>query len=200
MRRNPLPLFVLLVFLTLVSLTALGLSLSAAAAQPATVYRVQLVRPTPYHPVSLTTLERRLYDLHARHAKAAARHHRLLALVRRRAVMRSLDAPATVPATYMTPPPVTTTTAPYVYTAPESTYGYVDPASLPAPWDCIVSVESNGTDAQNPTSSASGYFQFLDSTWTAVSGLAAPASAYSFAEQYAVAQEAPLSSWEDGCT
>lgn len=33
--------------------------------------------------------------------------------------------------------------------------------------------------AQNPYSSASGLFQFVDGTWTSVTGLAPPASAYS---------------------
>ena len=34
-------------------------------------------------------------------------------------------------------------------------------------------------NAQNPVSSASGLFQFIDSTWRSVTGLAPPASAYS---------------------
>lgn len=43
----------------------------------------------------------------------------------------------------------------------------------------VAACESNGDPrAENPVSSASGLYQFLDSTWTMVSGLPAPASAY----------------------
>jgi peptidoglycan hydrolase-like protein with peptidoglycan-binding domain len=38
-------------------------------------------------------------------------------------------------------------------------------------------------NAQNPRSSASGLFQFIDSTWRSVTGLAPPASAYSVGTQ-----------------
>lgn len=38
-------------------------------------------------------------------------------------------------------------------------------------------------NAENPRSSASGLFQFIDSTWRSVTGLAPPASAYSVSTQ-----------------
>lgn len=50
----------------------------------------------------------------------------------------------------------------------------------------IARCESGGNPrAQNATSTASGLYQFLDSTWTGTTGLAPPASAYSAATQTA---------------
>jgi hypothetical protein len=60
-------------------------------------------------------------------------------------------------------------------------------------WSAIVSCESGGNStAQNPSSSASGLFQFLDSSWAAYGGLkyAPRAKDATPAEQYAVAQNA----------
>ncbi len=49
---------------------------------------------------------------------------------------------------------------------------------------CIRQAESGGNyQAENPTSSASGAWQFIDSTWESVTGLPAPASAYDRATQ-----------------
>lgn len=50
----------------------------------------------------------------------------------------------------------------------------------------IARCESGGDPtAQNPVSSASGLFQFIDSTWESVTGKPAPASDYSVGEQIA---------------
>lgn len=60
---------------------------------------------------------------------------------------------------------------------------------------CIRHLESRGDyHITNPSSGASGAFQFLDSTWEAVSGLPAPAAAYSRAVQ----NEAALKLWDNG--
>lgn len=49
---------------------------------------------------------------------------------------------------------------------------------------CIRDAESGGDyNAENPTSSASGAWQFLDATWESVTGLPAPASSYNKATQ-----------------
>jgi hypothetical protein len=51
---------------------------------------------------------------------------------------------------------------------------------------CVISRESSGNpDAQNPDSTASGLFGFLDTTWTEVTGLPGPARDYSVATQEA---------------
>jgi LysM repeat protein len=56
--------------------------------------------------------------------------------------------------------------------------------SLPAVAACIREKESGGNyQAENPSTSASGAYQFVDSTWTSVTGLAPPASDYSKATQ-----------------
>ena len=71
---------------------------------------------------------------------------------------------------------------------------------------CVIQAESGGNpDAQNPTSTASGLFGFLSTTWTSVTGLPGPARAYSVATQtaafwklYAEAGTSPWSAY-DGC-
>jgi LysM repeat protein len=72
--------------------------------------------------------------------------------------------------------------------------------------DCVIRAESGGNvTAQNPYSSASGLFGFLDSTWEAITGLAGPARDYSASEQtrafekeYAEAGTSPWAPY-DGC-
>jgi LysM repeat protein len=71
---------------------------------------------------------------------------------------------------------------------------------------CVIRAESGGDPtAQNPDSTASGLYGFLDTTWTAVTGLPGPARAYSVAQQNAAFQtlysEAGSSPWGpyDGC-
>ncbi len=71
---------------------------------------------------------------------------------------------------------------------------------------CVIRAESGGNQyAQNPTSTASGLFGFLDTTWTAVTGLPGPARDYSVGQQEAAFQkeyaEAGTSPWGpyDGC-
>jgi hypothetical protein len=71
---------------------------------------------------------------------------------------------------------------------------------------CVIQRESGGNPlAQNPTSTASGLYGFLDTTWTAVTGLPGPARAYSIAQQnaafekeYAQAGTSPWAAY-DGC-
>jgi hypothetical protein len=71
---------------------------------------------------------------------------------------------------------------------------------------CVISRESGGNpDAQNPYSTASGLYGFLDTTWTAITGLPGPARDYSPAEQDAAFEKAyaldGTSPWRpyDGC-
>jgi hypothetical protein len=111
-------------------------------------------------------------------------------------------------------PPVTTTTQPYVYVAPVTTttaaaasYGYGDPyvapSSQPWPVGCILGVESGGTN--NPGGDGGGYFQFEPTTWTNVTGLAAPATMYSWQTQLNAfwtlydQQGGLYPAWQDGC-
>lgn len=57
-------------------------------------------------------------------------------------------------------------------------------------WDPIIACESGGrADAQNPGSTASGLFQFLDSTWQRLGGSTARAKDASVSEQYAIAEK-----------
>lgn len=58
----------------------------------------------------------------------------------------------------------------------------------------IAKCESGNRNIKNPNSSASGYFQFLDSTWTSVTGLAPPAMAYSYTTQLQAFYEL----WDNG--
>lgn len=74
-------------------------------------------------------------------------------------------------------------------------------------WACIIKHESGGnpTIVNRQTGDASGLFQFLDSTWHAVTGLPGKASQYSAAIQWAAALKLQASSgwspWRgDGCT
>jgi hypothetical protein len=58
-------------------------------------------------------------------------------------------------------------------------------------WNAIIQCESGGNPhAQNAGSSASGLFQFLDSTWRGLGGSTAHAKDASVAEQYAIANKA----------
>lgn len=146
-------------------------------------------------------------------ARWLARHHYLL---RKRWLETKQDleerqdaaqARAYVPPapTYVAPTPeVTTTTQPYVAPSAPSTYGYVDPSSLPYPWSCVVAVESHGYNVWNSGGSgASGYFQFMPSTWQGL-GYSGDAIDYPFSTQYAGAQslyaQQGLGPWAgDGC-
>lgn len=70
-------------------------------------------------------------------------------------------------------------TAPKVVS--KSTTNHNPPGGIAA---CIRKYESGGNyQAQNPTSTASGAYQFLDSTWQAVTGLPGRAMNYSPAQQ-----------------
>lgn len=89
--------------------------------------------------------------------------------------------------------------------APQSGGSYgAAPGSFQA---CVIQAESGGNpDAQNPTSTASGLYGFLDTTWTSVTGLPGPARAYSVATQnaaflklYAEDGTAPWAAY-DGCS
>lgn len=79
--------------------------------------------------------------------------------------------------------------------------------SAPASFQgCVIYAESRGdATAQNPTSTASGLYGFLDSTWQTVTGLPGSASEYSAAQQTAAFErlyaEVGTSAWApfDGC-
>jgi hypothetical protein len=58
-------------------------------------------------------------------------------------------------------------------------------------WNPIIQCESGGNPhAQNASSTASGLFQFLDTTWRGLGGSTAHAKDASVAEQYAIANKA----------
>lgn len=84
-------------------------------------------------------------------------------------------------------------------------YGSADTAGWSAYKMCVWSHESgDGTNMQNPTSTASGDFGFLTSTWWDVTHLPGPARDYSLATQSAAFDklyaEAGRSPWgTDGC-
>jgi hypothetical protein len=94
------------------------------------------------------------------------------------------------------------TTVAYVQPIPTGTYNAA-PGSFQ---QCVIQRESGGNpDAQNPYSTASGLYGFLDSTWTGVTGLPGPARDYSvavqnaaFAKAYAESGTADWASY-DGC-
>lgn len=68
--------------------------------------------------------------------------------------------------------------------APSAPAGSIQPSS--SFQACVIQAESGGNpDAQNPTSTASGLYGFLDTTWTAITGMPGPARAYSAAVQTA---------------
>jgi resuscitation-promoting factor RpfA len=66
-----------------------------------------------------------------------------------------------------------------------------EPVASPVDWSPIIQCESGGNShAQNASSTASGLFQFLDTTWRALGGSTAHAKDASVAEQYAIANKA----------
>jgi hypothetical protein len=93
--------------------------------------------------------------------------------------------------------------APAAPAIPAATTGYSTGGSFQA---CVIQRESGGNPvAQNPTSTASGLYGFLSTTWTAITGLPGPARAYSvatqnaaFEKEYAEAGTAPWAPY-DGC-
>lgn len=100
--------------------------------------------------------------------------------------------PATVPHGQPATPPHP---RPSLVTAAARTDGEAVRAALPAVALAIRWCESRDDyQAENPTSSASGAWQFIDSTWTWVTGLQPPASAYPRHVQDA----AFLALWDDG--
>lgn len=74
------------------------------------------------------------------------------------------------------------------------------PATEPAPAmppiaEVVARCESGGNPtAKNPVSSASGLYQFLDGTWTWVTGLEPPAAAWPVEVQH----QAFIDLWQDG--
>jgi LysM domain len=96
------------------------------------------------------------------------------------------------------PPPPAPAPAPAVTAAPAE----VSAGSFE---QCVITRESGGNpDAQNPDSTASGLFGFLDTTWTDTTGLPGPARAYSVAVQtsgfWKLFDSAGMSPWDaDGC-
>lgn len=112
----------------------------------------------------------------------------------------STTAPS--PVTTIPPPPPTTTTPPPVVVQPASggdgCLGWRDEISIHFPADqvptaCrVMDCETGGTGdptIHNATSSASGLFQFLDSTWSSTTGLDPPAAAYPASVQIGAAHQ-----------
>jgi resuscitation-promoting factor RpfA len=66
-----------------------------------------------------------------------------------------------------------------------------EPVASSVDWSPIIHCESGGNPhAQNASSTASGLFQFLDTTWRGLGGSTAHAKDASVAEQYAIANKA----------
>jgi LysM repeat protein len=66
-----------------------------------------------------------------------------------------------------------------------------EPVASAVDWSPIIQCESGGNShAQNASSTASGLFQFLDTTWRALGGSTAHAKDANVAEQYAIANKA----------
>lgn len=110
-------------------------------------------------------------------------------------------APAPSPSPYpsYTPVPAQST----AYASPPPQAGSGGGSAFQA---CVIARESGGNpEAQNPDSTASGLYGFLDTTWTSVTGLPGPARDYSVAQQDAAFEElyaeAGTSPWapSDGC-
>jgi hypothetical protein len=139
-------------------------------------------------------------------------------------VSDDLDSAAVIPTPKPVPPPQpsqapqpasTAQATPYPsYSAlPSQSGAYGSPEAQGAPSGstssfqaCVIARESGGNpEAQNPDSTASGLYGFLDTTWTSVTGLPGPARDYSVAQQNAAFEklyaEAGTSPWapSDGC-
>lgn len=120
-------------------------------------------------------------------------------------ISATLDA-ALNPPVHADPPPADP--AQHVAEAPAHVVvsGTLNEAGMSSFEQCVIQHESGGNQyAQNPTSTASGLFGFLNTTWTAVTGLPGPARAYSvaqqdaaFAKEYAEAGTSPWAAY-DGC-
>lgn len=105
----------------------------------------------------------------------------------------------TTPTTTTSPPPPRPVTTPRPATSPQPCGGHLRAVQARWPADqvttaCRVILCESGGDptAANPRSSASGVWQFLDSTWRSTTGLAPPASAYPAATQH----DAALALWQ----
>ena len=112
------------------------------------------------------------------------------------------SAPTTTTTTVPKPPPV-----PVRRWQPSPTTSPPTVAYRSGSWfqQCVIERESHGDPtAQNPWSTASGLYGFLNSTWEATTGLPGPARAYSPAIQTAAFwrlydRDGPSPWWSDGC-